>query len=255
MPARAKFLAVLMALGVSATAQAAELLLAPSQDNSIYTGNGLETRSDGQGDYLWLSVTAGGVNRRSLIRFDTTAIPPGAVVTEVTLSLYESRARDAHVVTVHRLLRSWGEGASNGGGQGEGAPAAPGDATWLHAFFPNVFWAQPGGDHVAAPSASASVGFAGEFYSWGPSAGLRNDVQAWVNAPASNHGWILIGQESGLQNAKRFESGNNAVVVNRPRLRVVYDLPVQGDVPLPAWMLAALALGLGWRMRRRPSPP
>jgi hypothetical protein len=246
---RVRALALVLALG-GGDATAAEVVLSPSQDNTVYTGNGFETRSDGQGDYLWLSVTAGGVNRRTLIKFDTSGIPPGAVVTAVTFSLYESRARDAHTVTLHRLLRSWGEGASNGGGQGEGAPAAPGDATWLHAFFPAVFWAQPGGDHVAAPSATATVGFPGEFYRWGPNAGLRDDVQAWVDSPASNHGWILIGQEGGLQNAKRFESRNNSVAANRPQLRVVYELQDQGDVPLPAWLLAAAAAGIGWRLSR-----
>ena len=233
----------------AAAAAAAEVTLTPVRDTSIYTGNGLETRSDGQGDYLWLSVTAGGINRRTLLKFDTSGIPAGAIVTQATLSIYESRARDEHAVGVHRLLRSWGEGASNGGGQGEGAPAAPGDTTWLHAFYPDVFWSQAGGDHVAAPSATAAVGFPGQFYAWGPSAGLRADVQAWVDAPQSNHGWVLIGAEQGLQNAKRFESRNNGVAINRPRLHLVYELPSDGDVPLPAWMLALLAAGIGWRMR------
>jgi hypothetical protein len=242
--------------GVAATAQAAELVLEPSHDTSIYSGGGLETRSDGQGDYLWLSVTAGGINRRTLLKFDMSRVPLGATVTQATLSLYESRARDEHTVTVHRLLRSWGEGASNGGGQGEGAPAAPGDATWLHAFYPGVPWSQPGGDHVAAPSAAVAVGFPGQFYIWGSNAALRADVQAWIDSPASNHGWILIGVEQGLQNAKRFESRNNSVAVNRPRLHLMYDEPADADVPLPAWLLALLGIGLGCRLRgRRPSVP
>jgi hypothetical protein len=229
---------------------AAELLLTPVQDTSIFTGNGLETRSDGASDFLWTSVTAGGVNRRALLKFDTSAIPPGSVISQVTLSIYESRARDEHVLSLHRLLRSWGEGTSNGGGSGEGAPAEVGDATWLHAFYPNVSWTQPGGDRVLTASASRLVGAPNVFYDWGPTAGMTADVQLWVDQPASNHGWILVGDEQGLQNAKRFESRSNGASVNRPRLRVVYQPPADGEVPLPAWALALLALAIGTQWMR-----
>lgn len=232
---------------------AAELVLTPTQDNSIFAGGGYESRSDGAGDFLWLSVTAGGINLRCLVKFDTTSIPAGSIIRQVTLSLYESRARNEHVVRVHRLQRSWGESSSNGGGSGEGADAAPGDATWSHAFHPGVAWTQAGGDYLATASAQASVGTQGVFYSWGPNAALAADVQAWVNDASANHGWILIGDEQGLQNAKRFESRNNASSTNRPRLVVVYDPPEMGagDVPLPAWALWAMGALMGGALVRR----
>ncbi len=243
-------------LGLTASLSgAAELSLVPDRDTSLFSGGGYETRSDGAGEYLWVSVTAGGINRRALVRFDTTSIPIGSTVREVTLSLYESRARNEHAVRVHRVRRAWGEGTSNGGGSGEGAPATPGDATWLHTSFPDGLWAQAGGDFEAIASAVTSVGLPGVFYRWESTPALVSDVQAWVNDPAANHGWILIGDEQGLQNAKRFESRNNATATNRPRLVVVYDPPGEpvGDVPLPAWALAAIALLLAARLAR-PSP-
>jgi hypothetical protein len=71
------------------------------------------------------------------------------------------------------------------------------------------------------------------------------DVQSWVGSPQSNHGWILIGKDTGSQNAKRFQSRNNAVVQTQPRLTVVYSLPEpvadDGDIPIPLWALGLLA--------------
>lgn len=228
------------------------LALTPAQDTSIYNGtSGSNSLADGAGPYLWLSVTAEGLNRRALLRFDVSAIPPGALVREVRLSLYESRSREGHAVEVHRLLRGWGEGSSNGGSAGAGAPAAPGDATWVHAVHPNQAWDVPGGDFAPAPSASIQVDFPGQFYTWGPTGGLTADVQAWVNQPGSNHGWILIGNEQGNQNAKRFESRDNTEASLRPRLEVVYDPPApvsDGDIPIPAWALVLLAGAFGRRL-------
>ncbi|MBL8383992.1 MAG: DNRLRE domain-containing protein [Burkholderiales bacterium] len=237
-----------------APAAAATLEVTASQDTSIFFGTPAAlSLADGSGDNLWLAVTAEGLGRRLLLRFDVSAIPPGATVRAVTLTLYQSRSRDNHDVAVHRLLASWGEGASNAGGAGTGAPAMAGDATWAHRFHPATAWATPGGDFDPAPSAVVPVGPPDVFYSWAatlppggtPMPKLVSDVQAWVDTPASNHGWILIGKETDSQNAKRFQSRNNSLAQNRPRLTVVYDLPPasgDGEVPLPAWSLALLAL-------------
>lgn len=234
------------------------------QDTSIFNGTASsDTLADGSGDFLWLSVTAEGLNRRALLKFDVSGIPPGSVVKQATLTLYESRARDEHNVSLHRLLGSWGEGASNAGGSGSGVPAQTGDATWLHRFFPGTLWTTPGGDFDPNASAVQRVGLPNTTYSWTaitpppPAAVPRlvQDVQAWVNNPGVNHGWIMLGQD-GFQNAKRFESRNNAAVVNRPQLRLVYTEPVppvdEADIPVPPWAVALLgALVWGLRMRHK----
>ena len=108
------------------------------------------------------------------------------------------------------------------------------------------------------------VGSADASYSWsgalpaggGASPRLGIDVQSWVNAPAGNHGWIMIGNETTPQNAKRFESRNSGFDIRKPQLTVVYGDPVivaEGDVPLPAWalvMLASMLIASGWRRFR-----
>lgn len=67
--------------------------------------------SDAQGVSLWLSTTAGGVLHRALVRFDLGTIPDGMRIVTASLTLYESRARDSHEASLHRLLAPWGEGA------------------------------------------------------------------------------------------------------------------------------------------------
>lgn len=116
-----------------------------------------------------------------------------------------------------------GEGSSNAGSPGGGgAPAQPGDATWLHNFFNTSFWTSAGGDTAASVSASTAVSTNNRLYTWSGS-GLVADVQSWVADPASNFGWLMTGNESNQQSAQRFHTSENAS--NKPQLTVTYALP------------------------------
>jgi hypothetical protein len=69
-------------------------------------------------------------------------------------------------------------------------------------------------------SASQSVDATG-FYSWsGPA--LVADVQSWLDNPQNNFGWVLIGNESVPQTAKRFDTRENIETSFRPALSVQY---------------------------------
>jgi hypothetical protein len=106
---------------------------------------------------------------RALLAFALAdSIPAGSVVNAVTLTLHDNRTPPFSIprpVTLHRVLADWGEGGSRsgvpGGGNnqdgGQGAPAQVGDTTWVHTFFATGLWAHPGGDFVAAASASTEV--------------------------------------------------------------------------------------------------
>ena len=48
------------------------------------------------------------------------------------------------------------------------------------------------------------------------------DVQDWLDNPANNFGWIVIGDESSSRTAKRFDSRENPTEGNRPQLTVNY---------------------------------
>ena len=148
--------------------QGTEVVLPPAKDNTIFSE---AAESNGQGIYLFVGRTNEPSIRRALLKFDLSGvIPNGAVIESASLNLSMNRTIVGNqTITVHRLLRDWGEGPSNAFGQeGRGAPAETGDATWVNAFHPSDAWSSQGGDFEAVASASQSVGANG-IYSWGGS--------------------------------------------------------------------------------------
>lgn len=206
--------------------QVTQVTLNAARDNTLIEDEE-GALSNGAGRHFFAGRTNGGEIRRGLIAFDIAgAVPAGAQVTRVELTLHMSKtAAGAEPVALHKVLADWGESTSMAGrGEGEGAPAAVLDATWLHTFFADRFWQNPGGDFVAAPSATATVGGVG-FYSWeGP--GLAADVQAWVDEPGGNHGWLLAGNENTSRTSKRFDSRENLVDAQRPQLLIEFVPPM-----------------------------
>ena len=221
------------ASGVTYAQTERAVALGPVKDNTLYEQAG-GILSNGAGQHFFAGKTNSGVIKRGVIAFDITgSLPAGSTVTTVSLSLFMSRTQAANqMIELHRLLADWGEGGSDASGEeGGGARATTGDATWLHTFFDTAMWANPGGDFSATVSASAAVGGVGS-YTWS-SPQMAADVQAWLDEPASNFGWLLLGNETENRTAKRFDSRENAVAENRPRLDVVYA-PQAPPTPTPA---------------------
>ena len=156
------------------------------------------------------------------------------------------------------MLAAWTEGPANPGFGGVPAPAQPGDVTWTLRTYPSIAWASAGVEFAPA-SASQGIGGAGP-RSFASTPGLVADVQAWLDSPATNHGWVLRGDEATGQSVRRTYSREAALPGQRPVLEVTYDPPGAGsaagavaDVPLPPWAWALLAAGfaaVGWRRRR-----
>jgi hypothetical protein len=46
---------------------------------------------------------------------------------------------------------------------------------------------------------------------------MAADIQAWLDNPSSNFGWVLLGKEGAEATAKRFDSRENEAPENRPR--------------------------------------
>jgi hypothetical protein len=138
-------------------------------------------------------------------------------------------------MTLHRVTASWGEGTSLFSdpffGGGIGAPATAGDATWLHRFYPSDLWTQPGGDFDPGPVASAVVPPTSGQYQWGSTAEMVSLVQSWVNAPASNFGFMLRGDETVSVTARRFFTREATTPSNRPHLLVSYEIVSATDLP------------------------
>lgn len=193
---------------------------------------------------------------RALFRFDLSPLPAGAVITQVLVTLTVTRRPDPDQhggpvdsdFSLFRLLEDWGEGS---GGEVTGSNAQPGDATWNERHFNSTAWAAPGGlagvDYANDPSATTSVGGLGS-YQWGSSTELIADAQLWLDDPALNFGFILVGQSEGLPGTGRRFAAKEQPGGGIPaaRLALTYNVP---EPSVPA--LAALGLlGLGWRRRR-----
>jgi hypothetical protein len=211
-----------------------EVLIVAGADNTLYEDS-LGSVSNGSGAIMVAGRTNGEVDsiRRAMLFFDVAGnIPHGAVVESVALSLYLNKGNGgAREMRLHRLLTDWGEGASVKDGGGLGATAEPGDATWLHTFYPDAFWGSDGGRYVGRVSASQLVGTAGGnndlagSYTWPSTDRLVDDVRRWVKKPSMNHGWVLVGDESVKQTAKQFASRESVSPELRPMLEVTYSLP------------------------------
>ncbi len=224
-----RLLTVLWILPVVAGAD--ELTVSTDRDNTLYespTGN----LSNGAGEHFFAGLNAQGAIRRAVIHFDLSAIPAGSIIESAELTLNMSMTIAGAVpVALHGLTADWGEGTSDApGGEGGGTGATDGDATWLHTFWDTDLWSSPGGDFAPTASATAVVGGAG-FYTWGSTAGMVADVQAWVDDPAQNFGWLVLGEESpggkDTPTAKRFDSREIGVEGTlAPRLVVQYTPPV-----------------------------
>jgi hypothetical protein len=185
----------------------------PSKDNTLYEYDPLDgDRSNALGFHFFAGETGMNELRRGVLAFDIAGnVPSGSTITAVSFSVNLSRTptNTAYVVELHRLLADWGEGTSVAPGEeGDGAPATPNDATWRHRFFDTIFWSTQGGDFSATVSASQMVGQVGQ-YTWS-SAQMVADVQAWLDNPASNFGWLMLGDETAIATAKRFDTRESA---------------------------------------------
>lgn len=52
---------------------------------------------------------------------------------------------------------------------------------------------------------------------------MAEDVQAWIDDPASNFGWVMIGEEDLPQTVRRFGSRENPDRAIRPMLTIAYE--------------------------------
>lgn len=217
------------ALAIAGPARADVVVIAPIQDNTIWE-DATGSTANGAGQHLFCgrSGIRGGPPRvrRALLKFDVAgAVPPGAVITSASVTMYMSKSiAFAQDCTLTRVMQDWGEGASDAlAEEGDGAQAVPPDATWLHAMYDSVRWPAPGGSFAAAASASTPVNGVG-FYTWGPSSELLADVRSWRDDPSANHGWMLRGNEIGLSTATRWDSRENPDAERRPALRLEFTV-------------------------------
>lgn len=209
----------------------ATVTLTAVADNTMYEESG--DLSNGAGDSLFVGRTAGlfsTTTRRALVRFNLASIPAGTQIDSVTLRMSVTKVpggSPTRTVALHRVTAAWGEGTSDatggapGSGEGDGTQATTNDATWTHRLYPNTMWTAPGGDFVGTASATTQVAGFGTNPQW---TGMVTDVQGWVNATATNFGWILMDtNEATIRTAKSYGSYQNGNPNTRPQLTVEFS--------------------------------
>lgn len=211
-------------------------------------------------DYnLGATSLVSGTNRqysrsRALFRFDLSALPAGAVVTNVQVVMNVTRRPDPDNgepvnsdFNLYRLHVGWGEGTSS---SVTGSVASPGDATWNERYYQTVPWetggAAVGVDYAASPSSTTPVSGVGS-YTWQSSLRMVQDVTAWQSDPASNFGFILISQDEELPSSgRRFASTEDFSDTALPPQLIVTYVPEPGVACL--W-LVGLAGAVFLRLR------
>ena len=224
--------AITCVASIPSICSAASTTIGARKDNTLFNSALIDNVTSNGAGPLFAGRT-GGMGpgaQRALLEFDIAGtIPAGSIITDVELTLNILQAgggsgNDSY--TLHRVEQDWGEGTSNLSG-GAGANATTNDATWFHTFFDTGTWTNPGGDFSASASASAEIGIFGPA-NWGSTPELVADVQAWLDDPSLNYGWILIGNESTPTSSRQFASRESAS--GTPALTVTYVVPEPGTV-------------------------
>lgn len=241
------FAALLPSGGKSATT-----IIGAAKDNSIFANN--VDNSDGGGAGIFSGTNGLGTPCRGLVAFDIGAhIPAGSIITNAELTLYLGMAPNPNSqnIGLHKLIKDWGEGTAGNSNpiimmSGMGYPASDGDATWSEAKFNSIAWSNAGATGDFEPTASAITEVSGPIdspFTWTSTASLVNDLQTWLDVPASNFGWALVNSNEIVsrtqkvfysREATRDSSGlpNSLDLSWRPSLAITYitsSSPPNGD--------------------------
>jgi hypothetical protein len=166
---------------------------------------------------------------RSLIQFDLSVIPSGAIVDSAVLTLWchlEDSTTNRNV-WVHRSLVEWFEGS-----QGGAAPSGGQDGSTWNLQNANGADAWPSGagagigtpgvgngvERAVTPSDFQTITAPNAFYNWTVTA----DVQGFINGSFTNYGWWLDGVYNTNSSNKYFRSSDVTTAAQRPQLTVTY---------------------------------
>jgi RHS repeat-associated protein len=148
---------------------------------------------------------------RALMRFNVSAIPSSAYVSEATIGLYDPEAvKNTSGVEIRRATRDWTTAAS-----------------WTR-YASGAFWTTPGGDYTTAGSEVLTSQRGSQAGWWNFSQGITPLVQGWVSGAIPNQGALikLLDDKtkcgSGCIRAANFQTGYAANPSERPYLNVKY---------------------------------
>ncbi|HVK77670.1 MAG TPA: hypothetical protein VM734_30405 [Kofleriaceae bacterium] len=224
-------LRICVALGVvgfAATAAATTNFAYPSKDAMIFaTSSNVDTgNSSGKGPGMFAGADGSSNKKRSLVRFDLSAIPTTAIVDTVTLNLIVGQIAGSgggggggggcgggctdpsRNFRIYTITTAWNEGPSGTptsptiGGTGQGWTTGTGDTSWTYTNYNGSLWTNGGGDYSTPEVVANTFGptftvgmtcsFVGDLT---PMVDVNpdfvDDVQGWVTNPSTNQGWLI----------------------------------------------------------------
>jgi hypothetical protein len=181
-------------------------------ENAPASKFGAATTSSADGD----EPSTTGKDMVTLLKWDLSAIPPGSVVISATIQLHVTNA-STEEFELYRMIRDWSEV----------------DATWSEADL-GVPWEAPGAagpnDHGFSVRGVIQAGAAGPVkITLGPEGVTA--VQAWVDGPSVNYGFILC--DGGNSDGLAFASRETATPSQRPTMTVTF-MASSGSAPAAA---------------------
>ena len=226
--------AILAAWILLSNVAAETLTVGPIADTSLFEnspGNNL-----GRVNFMPVGLTSEGKIGRGLLKFDLSTIPPGATVTSASLRLTATRGRDNHILDLHRFLVPWTEGIGAGspsGGGSIGTAARPGEPTWNHRQHNIVPWQSPGSgagsDYEETASAFVTVDANKAFSFQSPA--MISDLQAWIQNPESNHGWLIKARDESTDDGSARRYSSREAASGAPLLTVTYEAAPEPTAP------------------------
>ena len=170
-----------------------------------------------------MQVTQGNPERRIVLRFDVSSIPPGSVVKSATLRLYcrtvTSPTAKSKTIRAYYLMQSWTEGTLTGTGTADGA-------TWITRDGVTS-WSAPGGYAYwsivlgnAREEATGVSPLPADFRQGWVAFDLTGMTQAWVDRKYANYGLLLRSESS--SDVLEFDS-RESTSGTAPQLVVVYQ--------------------------------
>lgn len=115
--------------------------------------------------------------RKSMIRFDFSAVPADAVIQDAILwlYLYSTFSGGGKIISFYRMLVAWNEATATWNVRDTGIP-------W------GTAGAQAGVDYEAVATTSKNIVLNGQYWSFPH---LGRDVSAWVAGEVDNNGWLF----------------------------------------------------------------
>jgi VCBS repeat-containing protein len=144
--------------------------------------------------------------RRSILKFDLSSIPAGAILESATLTLTRTGG-DANTLTfsTHEVTQAWVEA----------------NTTWNNRQTGTAWTPSVGGTFKPTAISTTTVPATNGAYNWN----LLSMVQSWFNGTSVNNG-VLIKQANETSQDKKhvFGSSENTTVANKPKLTITYKL-------------------------------